>query len=244
MRTRIVARQLAAAVMSGVLLGGCSNGLENLSAAAPTIPTGTSISDYYETEFSVGASLSGYPREAMLVGIQYVDDHCAKYFDAIVEIDRRTALAESTILTGANQAQVLMGLAAKSALSIAKVAAAVEITKVFLEQYREKFTFAPHTVELRSLVFQAMKAQREQIEGLNPTTSVEAVMITKQYAQNCTIATIHEQWNRSLSKAVREGVASADSASPPAPSESVFGARSRGGGRPRSVLSLDRFVVQ
>jgi hypothetical protein len=190
----------------------------------------------------VGASLSGYPRDAMLVGVQYVDDHCAKYFDALVEIDRRTALAESTILTGANQAQVLMGLAAKSALSIAKVAAAVEITKVFLEQYREKFTFAPHTVELRSLVFQAMKAQREQIESLTPATSVEAVMITKHYAQNCTIATIHEQWNGSLAKAVRQGVASDDSPPPP-PSESVFGGRGRND-RPRSVLSLDRFVVR
>lgn len=229
--------------LAATTLSGCG-GLDNLTAEAPAIPTGSAVSEYYDNEFAVGANLAGYPRDTMLVGIQYVDDHCARYFDSLVEIDRRAAFKESVILTGANQAQVLMGIAEKSAMAIAQVAAVTEITKVLLEQYREKFTFAPHTVELRALVRQSMTASRAQIESINPSTNIEAVMIVKKYAQNCTIAAVHEQWNRSLAKAVRQGVASDDAKdSGNGDTESVFGA-ARTGGRARSVLTLDTFVVR
>ena len=245
MRVRFVARQLLAAVMGGVLLGGCAD-MGGIIATAPSIPTGAGISEYYDKEFSVGSNLGAYPRDTLLVGIQYVDDHCAKYFDSLIELDRMAALKESAILTGSSQAQVLMGLAQKSAMAIARVAAVTEITKVLIEQYREKFTFAPHTSELRSLVMQSMNAERSELTSATTATSTEAIMAVKHYAQNCTIGAIHEHWDRSVAKAVQTGVKpekrTAGEQSGGGDTESVF--RSGNGHRGHSVLDVDRFVVR
>lgn len=234
MRIHSIARQLCAVAVAALALSGCTG----LNAAAPTIPSGASIGEYYDNDFAVGMNLAARPRDAMLVGIQYVDDNCATYFDSLVEIDRRAAMAQSVALTGATQVQVLMALAEKSAMAVARVAAATEITKVLFEQYREKFTFAPHTVELRSIVFDALKKEKDQLINTTPASEIEAVMAVKHYAQNCTIATIQEQWNRSMAKAVAGGV------KPATRGGSGGGGQAEGVGFYRSPLSTDRFVVR
>ena len=217
----------------------------------PGVPTGLQLANYYENDFDPGYKAGVTPRETLVVGIAYVDQKCSDFFDAVEEMNRKLAVGESVFLTAANQTQTLMTLAKKSAFSIAKVAAAVEVTKVLLEQYQKEFTFAPHSVELRAIINQAMDAQRSELGTILSQSGIrthyEVVAAIKTYAQNCTLANIHEQWNRAIAKAVREGVAPDSTpkrgAIPPPPAESNYRRRATRVS-PTNVLGINKYVVK
>jgi hypothetical protein len=237
---RRITVQIFALATGAASLVGCS------SIQAPALPTGAQLAAYYSDEFDLpnGVGADGNDlHDALLVGIRYVDDQCTQFFDSLIEIDRRLEFEKSALLTAGTQVQTLMGLAKESALNIARVAAAAEITKVLIEQFQDKFTFRPHTVELRAIIMEAMKNQKEQLYLAIPRTRVEVVVAVKTYAENCTLGNIREQWDRSIAKAVREGV-SPVGREPVGHGEGFLGDVPETRRSPRSVLTVDRYVVQ
>lgn len=206
MRRVSVPRQLIAAVLSGALLAGCSAAA--LETAA--IPSGAQLSDYYANDFYPSTRIGGSPRQVMTVGVSYVDQRCAEFFDAVEQTSRKMEVAKSGFFTASNQTLSLMKIAKKSTLAIAEVAAAVEITKVLLDEYQEQFAFAPHSVELRALVFDALYKERVDLDkkynGTSGWSEVDAVADVKRYADNCTLGRIREHWNAAIAKAVQNGV--------------------------------------
>ena len=152
MRMCRVPRQLLAAVMGGILVAGCSAAaLETVS-----IPTGSQLSDYYANDFYPALKIGGTARQIVTVGMSYVDQRCGEFFDAVEQTNREIEVGKSGFLSASTQVNTLMKIAKASTLAIAEVAAAVEVTKVLLEQYQQQFAFAPHSVELRAIVFDAV----------------------------------------------------------------------------------------
>ena len=212
----------------------------------PAVPSGAQLSSYSQSDFGPPYRLGATPRESLIIGVAYVDQNCSAFFDAVEHMNRKTALIQSGVTTAATQTLAVMAAAEKSALAIARVAAAFEITKVLLEQYRQQFTFAEHSSELRSLVSQAMTAQRKEFSSLIARNAieldVEVIAIVKRYAENCTLATIREYWNAALAKAVREGVRPVSTR---AGARSLAGERARAiASQPANVLGVNQYVVQ
>ncbi len=224
-----------------VSCAGCSDAL----LSPPGIPTGAAIATYHQEDFSAAAASGMDSRTTLISGIAYVDQQCIAFFDSVEQLNRKLKVGQSTFLTAGNQAQVLMQLANQSSLAIAKVAAAVEVTKVFLEQYQTEFAFAPHSVELRAIILQAMDQERRVLEqaiygGGHGLSHQEAIYAVKRYAHNCTLGNITEQWNRAIAKAVAEGVRDASTGQSGSEAIDLETTRSQ----TRSVLSVPRYVVR
>ena len=233
--------------MGGVLVGGCS------AAAIETasIPSGQAISDFYTADFFPSVNVGDSPQDTLVIGTSYVDQRCSEFFDAVEQTNRKIEVGKSGFLTASTQIQTLLSLAKRSTLAIAYVASAVEVTKVLLDEYQEQFAFAPHSVELRSIVFDALAKERKDLETISASkdfTRVDAVASVKRYAENCTLGRIREHWNGALAKAVREGVtaqaAPAGGATAGRRGHESAGGDSRSGPKPRSVLSVNRYVVR
>ncbi len=229
----------------GVLVaGGCSDAL----LSPPLIPNGATLANYYTTDFSAAYAANANPHDILISGITFVDEQCVGFFDSVEQMNRKLKVGQSTFFSAGNQIQTLMTLASQSALAIAKVAAAVEVTKVLLEQYGAEFAFAPHSIELRAIILQAMEKERTDLEGLlitrkQPLTHVEAVSAVKRYAQNCTLGNIREQWNRAIAKAVQDGVKK-DASNGNGGGAEGLDIGGDGSRPPRSILSTSRYVVK
>lgn len=243
-------RSVVAAGALGIVLSGCSGS----ALLPPAVPSGSELADYYHSDFSLYNQVGNLSsRDAMIVGLSYVDEKCSNFFDAVEETHRQSTVLKSGIATTATQAATLMKIAKSSTMAVASVAATVEITKVLLEQYDREFTFAPHAVELRALVQASMNAQRRElgalVEGNRVHSMVEVTSAVKKYAENCTLAAIREKWNQAISKAVAEGVKPEAGGSPrdalPAPEDdgaaesSRVPARGTGG-----ILGVRKYVVR
>jgi hypothetical protein len=187
--------------------------------------------------------MPGTGADKMLVGLRYVDDQCSMFFDSLIEIDRRLEFQKSALITGGTQVQTLMALAKASALNIAKVAAAVEITKVLIEQFQDNFTFSPHTVALRSLVMDSLRKQARDFAALADPNDVTVVVSVKMYAETCTLGNIRTLWDDSIAKAVFVGVKRAgdDHNGVPEAVEDSFSPRQSGVSNP---YQTDRYVVR
>lgn len=214
----------------------------------PSIPSGTQLSDYSANNFHPKQFIGATPQDSLVIGITYVDEQCTRFFDAVEEMNRQAKVAQSVVLSAGTQTLALMAVAKQSALAIAHVAAALEVTKVLFEQYRAAFGFEPHSVELRAITFQAMAAQKKDFEDLLRqgliVSEVQVRSGIKRYAQNCTLSQIREHWNNAVSKAVREGV-TPELSGARAPT-ALYGQRNiRGGlGGPGSVLGINKYVVR
>ncbi|RWN27585.1 hypothetical protein [Mesorhizobium sp.] len=229
------------AVATFVAAAGCT-----ATPVAPVVPTGTTIREYASANFSEAVYWGATPRETLVIGIAYVDEKCIAFFDAVERTRQVTVVGQSTFLTTGNQVQAILNLAEASTLAIAGVAGALEITKVFLEQYLHEFVFSPHSSELKAIVNQAMTAQRKEfgqlVESGALTSQVEVVAAVKRYAENCTLATIREHWNRAIARAVDEGVAPESAVTGEADAALIITPRRRA--VPTNVLGVNKYVVR
>jgi hypothetical protein len=226
------------------LLGGCSS----LSLLPPAVPSGSELEAYAKSDFAPAELMGTTPRDTLVIGMAYVDQRCAAFFDAVEQMSRRAEIAATGLASATAQTAIIMRVAERSALEVARVAGALELTRVLLNEYREQFTFAPHSSELRSLVIQAMAAQRKDFGKVaRPElgfSQIDAVAAIKKYAENCTLGAIREHWNNAVAKAVREGVQREFSAqSKGTPRAAPLGARAFTPA-PASVLDVDRYVVR
>ena len=239
--------RLAAAAITTSLLGACSS----LSLLPPGVPGASQLAAYARSDFGPPFRVGATPRDTLVIGVAYVDQRCSEFFDAVEQMARKAEVFKSGFLTASTQTLALMAVAKRSALSVARVAAATEITKVLLDEYREQFTFAPHASELRALVMQAMTAQRKEFGILvrddRLFSEVEVIAAVKKYAENCTLGTIREHWNNAVAKAVRDGV------TPDTPLVGPNGAfisnttvleRAPPKPQPSNVLGVNRYVVR
>jgi hypothetical protein len=233
---------LTASAAATLLLGGCVE----FASLPPGIPDGPQLESYAKTSFAPPYRIGPTPRDTLVIGIAYVDQRCSEFFDAVEQMARRAELARTGLASATAQSAIIMTAAETSTLAVAYVAGALEVTRALLNEYRVQFTFAPHSSELRSLVIQAMTAQRREFGDLLarnvPLSEVEAIATVKKYAENCTLGAIREHWNNAVAKAVREGVR----ADVPATSTGVPRALAleRSAPRPANVLSVNRYVVK
>ncbi len=239
-----IPRLLAASAVTGLLLGGCAE----FASLPPGIPDGAQLEGYAKASFVPPYRIGATPRDTLVIGVAYVDQRCAEFFDAVEQMARRTELARTGLASATTQAAIVMSAAESSALAVANVAGALEVTRAILNEYRVQFTFAPHSSELRSLVIQAMTAQRRELGAVLERdarfSDVDAIAAVKKYAENCTLGAIREHWNNAVAKAVREGVR----ADVPAPPTGVPRAGSLAleklAPAPANVLSVNRYVVK
>ena len=236
-------RLSAAYAAAALVLGGCSSAL---SLLPPAVPTGSELDAYAKSDFAPATFIGPTPRDTLIIGMAYVDQRCAAFFDAVEQMNRRTEVAATGLASATAQTAIIMSVAERSALEVARVAGALEITRAILNEYKEQFAFAPHSSELRSLVVQAMSAQGRdflRIATLDTEfTQVDAVAAIKKYAQNCTLGAIREHWNRAVAKAVREGVKrEGTAASTVIPGAGVL---ARGRASVPSILDVGRYVVK
>lgn len=246
MSLSILSGRIVALALTSAMLGGCSS----LALLPPGVPSASQLASYAKTDFGPPYRVGATPRDTLVIGVAYVDQRCSEFFDAVEQMARKTEVLKSGFLTASNQALALMAIAKRSALAVARVAAATEITKVMLDEYREQFTFAPHASELRSLVMQAMTAQRKEFGILvrddRLYSDIEVIAAVKKYAENCTLGTIREHWNNAVAKAVRDGV------TPDTPIVAPAGAFISGATvfesapkpQPSNVLGVNRYVVR
>jgi hypothetical protein len=220
----------------------------------PGIPSGAQLASYSKSEFHPPYEIGETPVDTLIIGVSYIDQRCSEFFDAVEQTSRKSRVAQSGLATGAASGLSLMATAKKSALSIAYVAAAVELTKVLLEQYHTEFAFAPHSTQLRAITFKAMAAQRKEFGELvaegGLDSKIKVIAAVKRYAENCTLAQIREHWDNAVSKAVREPVVADNDGQAP----ENGGGRSGGGGRagrsgggyakkPTNILGVNKYVV-
>jgi hypothetical protein len=237
-------RLLAVSAMAGVLLGGCSS---SLALLPPGVPSGSELETYAKSDFAPAYLMGTTPRDTLTIGITYVDKRCSDFFDAVEQMNRRAEVFATGLASATAQAAIIMRVAERSALEVARVAGALEVTRAILNEYKEQFTFAPHSSELRSLVIQAMAAQRKDFVKVQQNdqyfSQIDAIAAVKKYAENCTLGAIREHWNNAVAKAVREGVQS--EAAPPkdAVPRGALGVAPKAAA-PTSVLSVGRYVVK
>jgi hypothetical protein len=224
-----------------VLLGGCGS---SFALLPPGIPDGPQLETYAKTSFAPPYRIGPTPRDTLVIGVAYVDQRCAEFFDAVEQMARRAELARTGLASATTQSAIIMTAAETSTLAVAYVAGALEVTRALLNEYRVQFTFAPHASELRSLVIQAMTAQRRELGDLlgQPFSDIEAIAAVKKYAENCTLGAIREHWNNAVAKAVREGVRADLPAPPPGVPRAL--ALERSAPRPTNVLGVNRYVVK
>jgi hypothetical protein len=227
--------------MGPVLLGGCSS----YALLPPGIPDGTQLESYAKTSFAPPYRIGNTPRDTLIIGVAYVDQRCAEFFDAVEQMNRRAEVVGTGLASATSQAAIIMSVAKRSALEVARVAGALEVTRAILDEYREQFAFAPHSSELRSLVLQAMHGQRLELDAKvhSDTSRIAVIAAIKKYAENCTLGAIREHWNNAVAKAVREGVqpesAPPRDAVPRRAMSAIPGMRT-----PSSILSVNRYVVK
>ncbi len=234
---------LAASAVATLLLGGCAE----FASLPPGIPDGVQLESYAKTGFAPPYRIGATPRDTLVIGVAYVDQRCAEFFDAVEQLARRTELARTGLASATTQAAIVMTAAETSTLAVANVAGALEVTRALLNEYRVQFTFAPHSSELRSLVIQAMTAQRRELGAVverDPRFSdVDAIAAVKKYAENCTLGAIREHWNNAVAKAVREGVQPDVPVAAQAAPSGAFALRGRPPA-PANILGVNRYVVR
>jgi hypothetical protein len=237
--TRPFLRLLVA--MGPVLLGGCSS---TLALLPPAAPTGAELVAYASTDFHPATTIAPTPRETLVIGMAYVDQRCSAFFDAVEQMNRRTEVAATGLASATAQTAIIMSVAERSALEVARVAGALEVTRAILDEYREQFAFAPHSSELRSLVLQAMHGQRLELDTKvhSDTSRIAVIAAIKKYAENCTLGAIREHWNNAVAKAVREGVQ--PESAPPRDAVPRGAMSAIPGMRTPSILSVNRYVVK
>jgi hypothetical protein len=229
--------------MAGLLLGGCNSAL---SLLPPGVPSGSELEAYAKSDFAPSFLMGAEARDTLVIGMAYVDQRCSQFFDAVEQMNRRAEIAATGLASATAQTAIIMRVAERSALEVARVAGALEVTRAILNEYKEQFTFAPHSSELRSLVIQAMNGQRaELIAAMNtgPLSQVEAIAAIKKYAENCTLGAIREHWNNAVAKAVREGVQPEGVGALKSTPRGALALRARTLAPP-SVLSVNRYVVK
>lgn len=244
----VIARRLSMlALSSAVMLSSCT------TPAPTSVPSGDDISRYAATNFSRTTFWGETPRDTLIIGVAYVDEKCSAFFDSIERAKQELTVTQSTLLTAGNQTQIILTTAKAAARSIAIVAGVAETTKVFLSDYLKEFVFAPHSSELKGIVEQAMRAQKKDFGNIvtrgEPMSQVEAVAAVKQYAQNCTLATIKEHWNNAIAKAVREGVTADIPANAAAGGNRMLPmtGQSRSQGAPlgpTNILGVDKYTIR
>ena len=236
-------RLLAISSLAASLLGGCAE----FTSLPPGIPDGPQLASYAKTGFAPPYAIGATPRDTLVIGIAYVDQRCSEFFDAVEQMARRAELARTGLASATAQSAIIMTAAETSTLAVAYVAGALEVTRALLNEYRVQFTFAPHSSELRSLVIQAMTAQRKELGGLVQRdarfSDVDAIAAVKKYAENCTLGAIREHWNNAVAKAVREGVQAETTATPNAAPRGQLGLRATAP-PPANVLGINRYVVK
>ncbi len=173
-----------------VLLSGCGS---LFSLLPPGIPDGPQLETYAKTGFAPPYRIGDTPRDTLVIGVAYVDQRCNEFFDAVEQMARRTELARTGLASATTQAAIIMTAAETSTLAVANVAGALEVTRALLNEYRVQFTFVPHSSELRSLVIQAMTAQRRGARsqcwsGTRASPTSMRSRPSKKYAENCTWA--------------------------------------------------------
>jgi hypothetical protein len=235
--------RLLAASAAAALLGGCSSP----ALLPPAIPSGPQLEAYAKSDFAPAVFMGATPRDTLIIGIAYVDQRCAEFFDAVEQMNRRAELIATGLASATTQTAIIMTAAQRSALDVARVAGALEVTRAILNEYKEQFTFAPHSSQLRSIVVQAMTAQRfdygDVLAGDKRFSQVDAVAAIKKYAENCTLGAIREHWNNAVAKAVREGVQPDIPVAAQAAPSGAFALRARPPA-PANILGVNRYVVR
>ena len=173
MRKLQVPRQLLAAVISGVLAGGC--GLPDFIANPVGVgsPKPTAITEYLnETEtgsIQNGASGPITAGEYVIASMAYTNDKCHNFFDTLERFKEDSSLIDKVLTAAAAAGSPLFAAASASGTAVAKFAAVINSVNQINTSYRDIYTFKEFQEPLQTHVFGLMADFRKK-NGLSTLT--------------------------------------------------------------------------
>ena len=181
-------RVAIACLVAGTALTGC--------VTAPNAPTPAQV---LTTHTGITAAMNGMtPTQYAHAGMQYVDVRCDQFFEDAKTLDRRTGAAQNAASIWAGTLTALLAADDRSAENIATAALLFSGIDAQIGNYREQELLGPFASSAHLMVTQARDVFRRQPA---PATPTDAVHFVHQYAQLCSITTIHRFINDAVNLA-------------------------------------------
>src|SRR5262245_66602204 len=79
------------ALSATLWLAACSG---DLLLSPPSIPSGSELSDYSAKNFNPTLLIGATPQDTLVIGVTYVDEQCARFFDSVEEMNRSSKVAK------------------------------------------------------------------------------------------------------------------------------------------------------
>lgn len=163
---------------------------------APKPPTPAEIREVHDDVTEAMAGLT--PSQYADAGMQYVDGKCDAFFEGAKTLDRRTAAAQGAANLWSGTLTGLLAADQRSAENIARAALLFSGLDAQIGNYREQELLGPFASSAHLMVTQAREAFRRQPQPATPTDAAHRV---HQYAQLCSITTIHRFINDAMGQA-------------------------------------------
>lgn len=184
MRAYRVARQLSAAVMGGVLLGGCALGDFVSNPVGVGSPSPSKVAGYYQetTEQAVidDAGNAMTAGEYLIASMSYTNEKCHQFFDTLERFKQDSSLIDKVLSAAAAAGSPLMAATGATGTAVARYAGILNFGNIINNNYREIYTFADFKEPLQTHVFDAMADFRIK-NGLSTLTrSLVGVSLFKE----------------------------------------------------------------
>ena len=197
MRTRFVTRQLAAAVVGGICLSGCSS----LSAVPLESPAPADIVDFTQTFETYTNHRIGTAEDYVYAGYAYTDHNCQKFFNALEMARKNSLFAKDTLTSAGGLATEILTLLAESQTAIGIVSGAVGFVANGIERHNNLYNFAEYSPALWQHVSTAQSNFKStdvpptlELIAANPidtaATFYQAHQIVQAYARLCSLPQI------------------------------------------------------
>ncbi len=160
MVTRFVTRQLAAAVIGSVLLGGCSFADFVANPVGVGSPAPSKVAGYLaETQSEAVVDVNGRTLTAgeyLIASMSYTNEKCHAFFDTLERFKQDSNLIDKVLTAAAAAGSPLLAATTSSSLAVAKYTGILNFTNLINNNYRDIYTFSDFKEPLQTHVYDLM----------------------------------------------------------------------------------------
>ncbi len=156
---RFVPRQLIAAVIGGVLVGGCGTALEQKLGATTT----QDVFDYSAAFETYTGKKIVTVSDYVMSGFSYVDHHCQAFFTSLELMAMNGVFAKDTLTLASTAATQILTATDAATKAINIVAAVSGFASNTLNNYNNVYNFAPYSGLLWNQVITAQNSYKTTI---------------------------------------------------------------------------------
>ena len=187
-----VPRQLLAAVMGGVLLGGCSGLDFVINPVGVGSPAPSKVAGYLQDTTSQAVyGPNGQPMTAgeyLIASMSFTNEKCHEFFDTLERFKEDSSLIDKVLTAAAAAGSPLLAATSASGTAVAKFTGILNFSNLINNNYREIYTFADYKEPLQTHVFDTMGSFRlnnglttltRSLVGTNEFDAPSKVAVTK-----------------------------------------------------------------